>query len=85
MPCVVRYPREVPARSVPRAMALNLDIAPTVLELAGVYRASVVDISDPQNPVAATADFTAFNGQEGELRDLVAYLRGTSQVPLPKE
>jgi hypothetical protein len=23
--------------------------------------------------------------KEGELRDLVAYLRGTSQVPLPKE
>ena len=30
---------------------------------------SVVDISDPRNPVVATADFTAFNGQEDDLRD----------------
>jgi len=30
---------------------------------------SVVDISDPRNPVVATADFTALNGQEDELRD----------------
>ena len=38
-PLIVRFPREVPARGPHRpvrAMALNLDIAPTLLEYAGV-------------------------------------------------
>jgi len=29
---------------------------------------SVIDISDPESPVVATADFTAYNGQESALR-----------------
>ncbi len=36
MPLLVRYPPEVPPGSVASAMALNLDFAPTLLDLAGV-------------------------------------------------
>jgi len=36
MPFLVRYPREVPAGAVMDAMALNVDFAPTFLDLAGV-------------------------------------------------
>lgn len=36
VPLLVRYPKRVRAGTLPERMALNVDIAPTVLELAGV-------------------------------------------------
>ena len=35
IPLLVRYPRLVPANTTPRQMALSLDIAPTLLDIAG--------------------------------------------------
>jgi arylsulfatase A-like enzyme len=36
VPMVVRYPRRIPAGSVSDAQVLNVDIAPTILDVAGV-------------------------------------------------
>jgi arylsulfatase A-like enzyme len=36
MPLMIRYPREIPAGSVSKAMALNIDFAQTFLDYAGV-------------------------------------------------
>ncbi len=36
MPLIVRFPREVPADSVSNDMVLNVDFAPTLLDLAGI-------------------------------------------------
>ena len=38
IPIVARFPAMIPAASTPEQMVLNIDIAPTVLELAGVPR-----------------------------------------------
>jgi N-acetylglucosamine-6-sulfatase len=38
IPLVARFPNVIPAGSTPSQLVLNLDIAPTVLELAGVAR-----------------------------------------------
>ena len=35
MPLLVRWPNHVPAGSVSEAMVLNVDFAPTILEIAG--------------------------------------------------
>jgi len=38
IPLLVRYPRHVKAGAVPEQMALNIDIAPTILDFAGVAK-----------------------------------------------
>jgi N-acetylglucosamine-6-sulfatase len=38
IPIVARFPAVIPAASTPEQMVLNIDIAPTVLELAGIPR-----------------------------------------------
>jgi len=38
IPIVARFPPLIPARSTPEQLVLNIDIAPTVLELAGIAR-----------------------------------------------
>jgi N-acetylglucosamine-6-sulfatase len=38
IPIVARFPALIPARSTPEQLVLNIDIAPTVLELAGIAR-----------------------------------------------
>ena len=38
IPIVARFPKLIPAGSTPTQLVLNLDVAPTVLELAGVAR-----------------------------------------------
>ncbi|MBX7166431.1 MAG: sulfatase [Pirellulales bacterium] len=43
IPLLVRYPRRIAAGSQPRVMALNIDLAPTLLEFAGVTPAGPVD------------------------------------------
>jgi N-acetylglucosamine-6-sulfatase len=43
LPLLVRYPPKVRAGSTPTAMALNLDVAPTLLDLAGAKPLSGID------------------------------------------
>jgi arylsulfatase A-like enzyme len=43
IPLIVRYPRAVPAGSRPTALASNVDIAPTMLELGGAAAPSDMD------------------------------------------
>ena len=38
IPIVARFPPLIPAGSTPEQLVLNIDIAPTVLELAGIAR-----------------------------------------------
>ena len=38
IPIVARFPKLIPARSSPEQLVLNIDIAPTVLEVAGIAR-----------------------------------------------
>ncbi len=43
IPIVARFPKIIPAGSVPTQLVLNLDVAPTVLELAGVARPAAIE------------------------------------------
>jgi N-acetylglucosamine-6-sulfatase len=43
IPIVARFPKVIPAGSTPTQLVLNLDVAPTVLELAGVPRPTDMD------------------------------------------
>ncbi len=36
MPLLIRYPRVIKAGTVRNELALNIDVAPTLIELAGV-------------------------------------------------
>ena len=50
--CIVRYPRLATAGSTPAAMALSLDLAPTLLEVAGLHAGA----ADPGPFARAAAD-----------------------------
>ena len=43
IPIVARFPALIPAKSTPEQLVLNIDIAPTVLELAGIARPDEMD------------------------------------------
>ncbi len=43
IPIVARFPALIPAKSTPEQLVLNIDIAPTVLELAGIARPVEMD------------------------------------------
>ena len=58
----------------------------TLATVAGSVTVAKSDVAviEPQN-FSMMPEGLVLAFKEGELRDLVAYLRGTSQVPLPKE